>query len=171
MQEESTGRVLVIYVVHVSVHCKMSLAGVWECNVEERMMNIVCSVTGVQWSILCCSQYWSVSSNVAVGCMHEIISFLFHFPTTEESVGIFPIGRIRLGSGKACCSSTSVYRNWPCAFYSIKLYCIFLELYYFFMYLPVTKITFIFALLQVNIPRRYSMRSVFLELTDFDEIR
>jgi hypothetical protein len=40
----------------------------------------------------------------------------------------------------------------------------------FFIYLPVTKITFIFALLQVNMPRRYSIRSMFVELTDFDEI-
>jgi len=32
---------------------------------------------------------------------------------------------------------------------------------YTFLYLPVTKITFIFALLQVNIPRRHSISSLF----------
>jgi hypothetical protein len=136
MQEESTARMLVICVVHLSVCCKMPLAGVRECNVEERIMNIVRSVTRT-WSIFCCIQYWSVTSNVVVGCMHENIIFLFHFPTSEESLGVFPIGRIRLGSEKACCSSTCVYRNLPCTFYSIKLYCIFFELHYFFIYLPI----------------------------------
>jgi len=100
--------------------------------------------------------------------MHENVSFLFQFPTSVESLGVFLIGRVRLGSEKACCSSSCVYRNLVCTFYSIKLYCIILELYFFFIYLPVTKITFIFALLQVNIPRRYSIRSMLLELTDFD---
>jgi hypothetical protein len=56
MQEESTGRVLVIYVVHLSVYCKMPLAGVRECNVE-RIMNIVRSVTRTEWRILCYGQY------------------------------------------------------------------------------------------------------------------
>ena len=51
MQEESTGRVLVIYVVHLSVYCKMPLAGVRESNVEERIMNIVCSVIRIQCSV------------------------------------------------------------------------------------------------------------------------
>jgi len=102
--------------------------------------------------------------------MHENVSFHFQFPTSEESFGVFLNGRIRLGSEKACSSSTCVYRNLPCMFYSIKLYCVVLELYCFFIYLPVTKITFIFGLLHVNIPRRYSIRSMFVELTDFDEI-
>ena len=104
----------------MSVYCKMPLAGVRECNVEERIMNIVHSVTGTQWSILKCYK----QCRVWVACTKMLV---FIPPPVGESLGVFPIGRIRLGSEKACHSSACVYRNLPCRINSIKLYCIFLD--------------------------------------------
>jgi hypothetical protein len=134
MQEESTGRMLVIYVAHLSVYCTMPLAGVRECNVEERIMNIVRSVCQGHSGAYCVvSSYERCRWGLHV--LYLMLVSISSSPPVRNHFVFFPPSsdRIRHGSEKTCCGSICVYRNLPYTFYGITLYCIFHELYHLFI--------------------------------------
>jgi len=99
MQEESTARMLVICVVHLIVYCKMPLAGLRECNVEERIMTIVRSVTRTR-SIFCCIQYWCYEQ-CRCGLHARYYYFPFPFPHQWGISWCFPHWPYRIGQRKS----------------------------------------------------------------------